>query len=80
MVWEGYCEESSPLTLKLHHKIAACITCDGAGNISQSQMVQVEKWLFPTVHRRDKLLNLETAICSEYIVLGDDRCSLFQGL
>lgn len=80
MVWEGYREETSPLTLKLHHKITACTTRDGAGNISQSQMVQVEKWLFPTVHHRDKLLNLEIAICSEHIVLGDDRCSLFQGL
>lgn len=80
VVWEGYREETSALTWELHHKIAACITRDGAGNISQSHMVQVEKRLFPTVHHRDKLLNLETAICSEHIVLGDDRCSLFQGL
>lgn len=36
VVWKGYREETSPLILKLHRKIAACITCHGAGNISQS--------------------------------------------
>lgn len=76
-MWEGCQEETSPLPLKLHHKIAACITCGGAGNISQRQIVQVGKITFPTVRRRDKLLNL---VCSEHIVLDGDRRLLLQGL
>ena len=54
-----------PFALELHPKLAAGVTYIDAGNISQRQRVNTERWSVPAVEQvqgRDQLVNLDTGV------------------
>lgn len=54
-------EETSPSPLKLHHKVAACIMCTGAGHISQRRH-EIGKVVLPSGHSGDESLSLKSGV------------------